>query len=164
MPPGSPQASQDLTSLRGFSHPAQALADQARARYLADVTGEEDVHVLVLPFQLVGNRDERACALGVVWFLKDQRWARNSSGMLKEVTALQPGEAEAAPPCPKASSSRCLVTEQQGWTFMCFLKNHLNKAKSLKEGRSRRQQCNSPREHLFVPVHLMLFLNIPLEF
>lgn len=46
--------------------------------YLADVAGEEDAHVLVLPLQLVGHRGEGARALGALWFLEEQRQAQDS--------------------------------------------------------------------------------------
>lgn len=109
-----------------FPHPAHVSADHAHASYLADMTGEEHVHVLVFPFQLIGNRDERARGLRVIWFLKEQRQAHNSSCLLKKVIASRhsgPERTAAASLCSKASSSLCLIKEQQSiWSFMCFLK------------------------------------------
>lgn len=55
--------------------------------YLADVTGEENVHVFVFAFQLVGDGGERAGGLRVIRLLQEQEQARNSSRWLQKAVA-----------------------------------------------------------------------------
>lgn len=62
----------------GQSHPfhlKQAFSPRrpvSRLPYLTDVTGEKDVHVFVLPLQLIRDRDESARGLRGVWLLKER--------------------------------------------------------------------------------------------
>lgn len=60
---------------------------QDHACYLADVTGEENVHVFVFAFELVGDGGERAGGLRVIRLLQEQKQARNSSRWLKKAVA-----------------------------------------------------------------------------